>query len=122
MRPCRERSYPLQSSKKSMNHKGKRQIDALSQANKLTRVWRDVIKNILANNEEEALKCKTDVEEHQRALERERKKESKHWTPRLFHQVDEDYYIHKTLRYVYSYQSPPLTGYRASTELGKAKT
>jgi len=65
--------------------------------NESRRIWEKVMQNILANNEEEALKEKTKVEEHQRALDRERKNDGVEWTPRLFRQVDEDYYVHKTL-------------------------
>ena len=50
------------------------------------------------NNEDGALLEKTKVEEHQRALDRERKSEGVEWTPKLFTQVEEDYYIHKTLK------------------------
>jgi len=66
--------------------------------NESRRVWEKVIQNIIANNEDDALQEKTKVEENQRALDRERKKDGGMWTPRLFSQVDEDYYVHKTLK------------------------
>jgi Oxysterol-binding protein len=58
------------------------------------------VQNIHNSNETEALKEKTIVEEHQRALERERKAKDLGWTPKLFTKVKEDNYVYKSLSQV----------------------
>lgn len=65
--------------------------------NESQRVWRKVVENILKNNEGDALVEKHRVEENQRELERERAKNKVSWTPRLFHKMGDDYYVHRTL-------------------------
>lgn len=66
--------------------------------NESRRVWEHVVKNILANNEEDALLEKTKVEEYQRAIERERKEDGIEWSPKLFSRQEDDYYVHKSLK------------------------
>ena len=61
------------------------------------RVWHRVVQNIQHNNEKEAIREKTIVEEGQRGLEHERKERKEEWVPRLFARVKDDYYVHKSL-------------------------
>ena len=63
------------------------------------------MQNIQQNNEKEALKEKTIVEERQRVLDRERKEQKIEWVPKHFSKAKDDYYVHKSLtniRYVLS--------------------
>jgi hypothetical protein len=61
------------------------------------RVWLKVVQNIQQNNEKEALKEKTIVEERQRVLDRERKEQKIEWVPKHFSKAKDDYYVHKSL-------------------------
>jgi len=66
--------------------------------NESRRVWEKVTQSILGNNEDAALTEKTRVEDHQRALDAERKKAGTVWVPRLFEKMEEDYYMYKDLK------------------------
>lgn len=65
--------------------------------NESRRVWNKVVQNIHYNNEREALKEKTIVEERQRTLERERKEKNAEWIPKNFVKIADDFYVHKSL-------------------------
>lgn len=71
---------------------------AIIDVNYSCRVWQKVIQNILNNNETEALREKTIVEERQRALEKERKETNTAWIPKQFIRVADDFYVHKSMK------------------------
>lgn len=65
--------------------------------NESRKVWQKVIQNIQNNNEPEALREKTAVEEHQRAKEREAKEKGIIWSPKNYYRISDDFYVHKSM-------------------------
>lgn len=60
--------------------------------NESRRLWADVVKGMLAGNENDALDAKRKIEEVQRAAENERTEKKVDWIPALFTKDSEDYY------------------------------
>jgi len=52
--------------------------------NESRKVWGDVMDSITSNEEEKALRAKTNIEDGQRKLRKDKKKSDENWTPKYF--------------------------------------